>query len=56
MAGPNSEQGTDNFYYNVPVVSKKTFYANIGFIFPYAVVLLLILLIVPAIAKATKKS
>ncbi|MBN2006359.1 MAG: hypothetical protein JXA21_23605 [Anaerolineae bacterium] len=50
------EQGTDNFYYNVPVVSKKTVYANIGFIFPYAVVLLLISLIIPAVVKATKKS
>lgn len=55
-AGQNFfEQGSVNFYANVPVVSKKTFYTRIGFIFPYVIVLLLILLIVQAIIKSKKK-
>lgn len=33
-AGQNSfEQGTDNFYANVPIVSMNTVYANVGYIF-----------------------
>jgi len=55
-AGQNSfELGSTNFYVNVPVVSKKTFYAVIGFIFPYVISLLLISLIVFAVKRATKK-
>ena len=55
-AGQNSfEQGSTNFYANVPVVSQKTFYASIGFTFPYFIVLLLISLIVLAIIRAVKK-
>jgi apolipoprotein N-acyltransferase len=55
-AGQNSfEQGSMNFYVNVPVVSKSTFYASIGFIFPYTIVLLLISLVVLAIKRAAKK-
>jgi apolipoprotein N-acyltransferase len=49
------KQGTRNFYANVPVLSKKTFYAIIGFIFPYIIVVLLISLIVLAIIHAGKK-
>jgi apolipoprotein N-acyltransferase len=55
-AGQNFfEQGSTNFYANVPVVSKKTFYAIIGFIFPYVISLLLISLIVFAVKRAVKK-
>ncbi len=55
-AGQNSfEQGTTNFYANVPVVSITPFYATIGFIFPYIIVLLLSSLIVLAIIRAVKK-
>ena len=55
-AGQNFfEQGSKNFYVNVPVVSKKTFYAIIGFIFPYVISLLLISLIVLAVKRATNK-
>lgn len=51
-AGQNSfEQGKENFYSDVPVISRKTFYGNIGFIFPYITVLLLISLIVSAIIR-----
>ena len=54
-AGQNFfEQGSTNFYVNVPVVSKKTFYAVIGYVFPYLVLLLLISLIVWAITRAAK--
>jgi len=54
-AGQNFfEQGSTNFYANVPVVSKKTFYSSIGFIFPYVIVLLLISLIAQAIIKTKK--
>jgi apolipoprotein N-acyltransferase len=49
------EQESTNFYVNVPVVSKNTFYASIGFIFPYIIVLLLISLIVLATERAVKK-
>jgi apolipoprotein N-acyltransferase len=49
------EQGMGNIYYDVPAVSRKTFYASIGFIFPYVVVLLLISLVILAIVRATKK-
>ena len=45
------EQGTPNFHANVPMVSKKTVYASIGYIFPYVVVLLLISFIVLAITR-----
>jgi apolipoprotein N-acyltransferase len=48
-------QGSTNFYANAPVVSIKTFYATIGFIFPYIIVLLLISLIVLAIRRAMKR-
>ena len=55
-AGQNYfEQGTDNFYANVPMVSKKTIYASIGFIFPYIIILLLISLIIVAIIHAAKR-
>lgn len=55
-AGQNSfEQGSTNFYANVPVVSQKTFYASIGFIIPYIIVLLLNSLIVLAIIRAVNK-
>jgi apolipoprotein N-acyltransferase len=49
------EQGSTNFYANVPVVSKKTFYAGIGFVFPYIILLLLISLIVLAAKRAVKQ-
>ena len=48
-------QGTMNFYANVPVISKNTFYAVIGFIFPYTIILLLISLIVLAVKQAMVK-
>jgi apolipoprotein N-acyltransferase len=54
-AGQNFfEQGSTNFYANAPVVSKKTLYPIIGFIFPYLVLVLLILLIVWAAVRAKK--
>ena len=55
-AGQNFfEQGSTNFYANVPVVSKKAFYVIIGFIFPYVISLLLISLIVLAVKRAANK-
>jgi apolipoprotein N-acyltransferase len=55
-AGQNSfEQGTPNFYVNVPVVSKKTFYASLGYIFPFIVLLFLISSIGFAVLRAVKK-
>ncbi|MBN1799734.1 MAG: carbon-nitrogen hydrolase family protein [Spirochaetales bacterium] len=52
-AGQNTfDQGARNFYANVPVLSTNTFYAAFGFIFPYAVVLLLLSLILLAIIRA----
>ncbi|MBN2531787.1 MAG: carbon-nitrogen hydrolase family protein [Spirochaetales bacterium] len=56
-AGQNSfEQGSQNFYARVPVVSHTTFYAIIGFTFPYIISFLLILLIVLAVKRAVKKN
>jgi len=49
------EQGTDNFTYNVPLVSKKTFYASIGFIIPYMLAVLLVSLVMLAIIRAAQK-
>ncbi|MBN1799732.1 MAG: carbon-nitrogen hydrolase family protein [Spirochaetales bacterium] len=55
-AGQNFiEHGSRNFYTNVPVVSHDSFYAAIGFIFPYIIVLLLLSLIVLAIIRTEKK-
>jgi apolipoprotein N-acyltransferase len=55
-AGQNFfEQGSMNFYANVPVVSRNTVYASIGYLFPYVVVLLLISLTVLAIARKAKE-
>jgi apolipoprotein N-acyltransferase len=55
-AGQNFfEQGSMIFYANVPVVSRNTFYAGIGYLFPYTVVLLLISLTVLAIVRSAKE-
>jgi len=54
--GKNSfEQGTDNLYANVPILSGNTIYSSIGFVFPYLIVLLLTLLTVSAIIKAVRR-
>ena len=45
------EHGTDNFYSNVPVISKNTVYSTIGYLFPFAVVLLLMALVAAAIIR-----
>ena len=37
--------GTDNFYFNVPVISRNTIYGYFGFIFPYIISFLLIIFI-----------
>jgi apolipoprotein N-acyltransferase len=49
------KQNTKNFYANAPVVSINTFYAAIGFIFPYFIVLLLLSMIVVPVIRAVKK-
>lgn len=55
-AGQNSfELGTPNFYANVPVVSRETVYASIGYLFPYAVVFILISSSVLAAIRAVKR-
>jgi apolipoprotein N-acyltransferase len=55
-AGQNYfEQGSTNFYANAPVVSKRTFYASIGYIFPYMTVLLLVSFVVLAARRAAKE-
>jgi apolipoprotein N-acyltransferase len=50
------EIGSTNFYANIPVVSKKTFYARIGFVFPYIVLVLLISLVVLALLRTAHKA
>ena len=53
LAGQNSfEQGTPILYADVPAVSHDTIYASIGFLFPYAMALLLIALIAIAMLRA----
>ena len=55
-AGQNfTEQGSTNFYANVPVVSKNTFYSIIGYIFPYIISSLLIAFIVLAVTRTVIK-
>lgn len=48
------EQGTTNFYYNVPVISHNTIYGIIGLIFPYICIVFLISLIVVTIVRVVK--
>ena len=50
--GQNSfAQGTPNFYVNVPVISRETFYTRFGYVFPFAIVVLLILLTGAAVVR-----
>lgn len=55
VAGQDSfQQGTPILYVDVPVVSHQTVYARIGFLFPYAMALLLVALIAVAVAPTTR--
>jgi apolipoprotein N-acyltransferase len=40
------QQGTNNFYFNVPVISRNTIYGYFGYVFPYVVAFLLLLLVI----------
>ena len=52
-AGQDSfDNGSTNFYVNVPVVSRSTLHGSVGFVFPYLVLLLLISLAVWAARRA----
>ena len=48
------EQGSTNFYTNVPIISRKTFYSKIGFLFPYLIILVLVCLIIYSIKISFK--